>query len=95
MDFQFTKEIDPITARKRAITMFLWLFGFFAAIWLLGYSIAIALMMFTYLKFQGRESWTISITLTVVAWLAFYGLFVRLLTLPFPDGALFTWLGMS
>jgi hypothetical protein len=95
MDFQFTKEIDPTTARKRAITMFAWLFGFFIAIWLFGYAIAIAIMMFTYLKFQGRESWTISITLTVIACLAFYGLFVKLLTLPFPDGKVFTWLGMS
>lgn len=95
MDFQFTKEIDPATAKKRAITMFAWLVGFFFAIWLLGYGIAIALMMFTYLKFQGRESWGISIVLTGVACAVFYGLFVRLLTLPFPEGKLITWLGLS
>lgn len=95
MDFQFTKEIDADTARKRAITMFAWLFGFFAAIWLFGYGIAIALMMFTYLKFQGRESWGISIALTGIACVVFYGLFVKLLTLPFPDGKIFTWLGMA
>ena len=95
MDFQFTKEIDPLTARKRAIIMFAWLFGFFAAIWLLGFPIAIGLMMFTYLKFQGGESWVLSIGLTVVACVFFYGLFVRLLHLPFPDGLLTTWLGWS
>jgi len=31
--------------------------------------------------------------LTVMAWLFFYFLFVRLLNLPFPDGLIFTWLG--
>jgi hypothetical protein len=95
MDFQFSKETDPVVARKRAITMFIWLVGFFFAIWLLGFPIAIALMMFTYLKFQGQESWGLSIALTVVAWLAFWGLFVKLLTLPFPEGLIITWLGIG
>jgi hypothetical protein len=95
VDFQFTTEIDPVTSRNRAITMFAWLFGFFLGIWLLGFPIAIGLMMFTYLKFQGRESWVLSISLTIVAWLFFYGLFVRLLHLPFPEGLLITWLGLN
>jgi hypothetical protein len=88
MDFQFTKEVDAATAKKRAIVMFSWLVGFFIGIYLLGFPIAIALMMFTYLKFQGGESWVLSISLTIVAGLFFYGLFVRLLHLPFPDGIL-------
>jgi hypothetical protein len=95
MDFQFTKGIDPATAKKRAITMFSWLVGFFFAIWLLGFPIAIALMMFSYLKFQGQEPWVLSITLTVIAWLCFWGLFVKFLNLPFPEGLIITWLGIN
>ena len=95
VDFQFTKEIDPATAKKRAIIMFSWLVGFFALIWLFGFSIGIPLMMLTYLKFQGGESWGLSIALTVIAWLCFYGLFVKLLTLPFPEGVLTSWLGLQ
>jgi hypothetical protein len=95
VDFQFTKEVDPATAKKRAVIMFSWLAGFLLAIWLLGFPIAIALMMFTYLKFQGGESWVLSIALTVVAWLAFWGLFVKLLNLPFPEGLIITRLGLS
>jgi hypothetical protein len=95
MDFQFTKNIDPVTARNRALIMFAWLAGFLGLIWLLGFSIGIAVMMFTYLKFQGNESWRLSIILTVIAWLCYYGLFVKLLTLPFPEGQLFTWLGLE
>jgi hypothetical protein len=95
MDFQFTKDVDPTTAKKRAIIMFAWLIAFFFLIWLVGFPIGIAVMMFTYLKFQGRESWKLSILLTVIAWLCFWGLFVRLLHLPFPDGLVFTWLGIE
>jgi hypothetical protein len=95
MDFQFTKEVDPATAKKRTIIMFSWLAGFFFGIWLLGFPIAIALMMFTYLKFQGKEPWVLSIVLTIIAWFAFWGLFVKLLTLPFPEGLLITWLGLN
>ena len=95
MDFQFTKDVDPTTAKKRAITMFAWLIGFLLLIWLVGFPIGIAVMMFAYLKFQGRESWTLSILLTVIAWLCFWGLFVRLLHLPFPEGLVLTWLGIE
>jgi Tripartite tricarboxylate transporter TctB family len=95
MDFQFTKEIDPVTARKRAIIMFSWLVGFFFAIWLFGFPIAIALMMFGYLKFQGQEPWILSTALTVIAWLFFWGLFVKFLNLPFPEGLVITWLGLN
>lgn len=95
MDFQFTQDIDPVTAKKRAIVMFSWLVGFFVLIWLLGFPIAIPLMMFCYLKFQGDEPWVLSITLTVIAWVFFYALFVKLLTLPFPEGLILTWLGWN
>lgn len=95
MDYQFSQVTDPIIARKRTITMFSWLVGFIFGIWLLGFPIAIALMMFTYLKFQGREPWVLSITLTVIAWVFFWILFVRLLNLPFPEGLLITWLGLG
>jgi hypothetical protein len=95
VDFQFTKEIDPATAKKRALIMFGWLFGFLLIIKFLGFSIGIPLMVFSYLRFQSRESWTTSIVLTVIAFVAFWALFVKLLTLPFPEGLIFTWLGME
>ena len=93
MDYQFSQTVEPKLARRRAITMFSWLFGFFVAIWLIGFSITIPLMVFSYLKIQSNEKWAISIILTVLAWLFFYFLFVKLLTLPFPEGLIFTWLG--
>jgi len=93
MDYRFTQTVAPEVAKRRAIIMCGWLFGFFFSIWLLGFSITIPLMVFSYLKIYSKEDWKISIILTAVAWLFFYFLFVRLLTLPFPDGKIFTWLG--
>jgi Tripartite tricarboxylate transporter TctB family len=95
VDFQFSQTVEPQVARRRAITMFGWLFGFFLAIWLLGFSITIPLMVFSYLKIQSNEKWAISIVLTVLAWVVFYFLFVKLLTLPFPEGLIFGWLGVD
>ena len=96
VDFQFTtKDIDPLTARKRAITMFSWLFGFLFLIWLVGFKIGIPVMVFSYLKFQSKESWRLSIILTALAFGFFWILFVKLLTLPFPDGKIFVWLGLE
>jgi len=94
VDFQFTQTIEPALARKRAITMFSWLLGFFLLVWLLGFEYGIPLMVFSYLKFQSNESWVLSIILTVLAFGFFWVLFVKLLTLPFPQGLIFTWLGM-
>ena len=95
VDFQFTQTIEPALARKRAITMFAWLLGFFLLVWLLGFEYGIPLMVFGYLKLQSNESWILSITLTVLAFVFFWILFVKLLTLPFPQGLIFTWFGIG
>ena len=94
VDFQFAQTtVEPAVAKRRAITMFAWFIGFFIAIWLLGFAITIPLMVFSYLKIHSNEEWLISLTLTAVAWVFFWALFVRLLHLPFPDGLVLTWLG--
>jgi hypothetical protein len=52
----------------------------------------VPLVVFLYLKVQSKERWPLSIALSAGAWLFFYGLFDRLLHLPFPDGVLIAWL---
>jgi len=64
------------------------------SVWLLGFTITIPLMVFAYLR-SYKERWVLSVTLTILAWVFFYMLFVRLLNLPFPDGVIFTWLGID
>jgi len=93
VDYQMSKDIDPKVARRRTLSIFTWIFGFFVGVWLLGFSLTIPLLVFSYLKWS-NESWPLAIGLAAGAWLVFYGLFVRLLTLPFPEGLIFTWLGI-
>jgi putative tricarboxylic transport membrane protein len=79
-------------ARQRTLGIIAWILGFFAAIWLLGFSIAVPLTIVLYLKAGARERWPISIALAFVGWLSFYGLFDYLLHVPFPEGQLFIWI---
>jgi hypothetical protein len=88
MDVQISTENAPAAMRRTLITL-AWLLAFFAGIWLLGFPVAVPIFVFAYLKFQGRESWVTSIGLAAGAWAGFYGLFVRLLHLPFLNGVLF------
>ena len=95
MDFQATKTVEPALAFKRTITAFGWFLGFFAAIWLIGFSITIPAMVFSYMYFHGKEKLLLSAILTGFAFVFYHFLFVRLLNLPFPDGAIQTWLGLT
>jgi hypothetical protein len=92
-DFQFSHDLPEREILKRTGLAASWILGFFAAIVLLGFPIAVPLFVFLYLKLPGKESWLFSAIFTAAAWLFFYGLFDRLLHLPFPDGWLLTWLG--
>jgi len=94
VDFQFTQAMDSTVARWRTISILSWIFGFFGAVWLLGFGLAVPALVFCYLRLQAGEGWGLSIGLTVGAWLCFWGLFVKLLSLPFPDGQITVWLGL-
>jgi Tripartite tricarboxylate transporter TctB family len=91
-DFQLS--IGTETARRTLVAAG-WILGFFAAILLLGFPIAVPLFVFLYLKLQGREGWLVCILMTAAIWGVFYGLFDALLHLPFPQGWLLGWLGLS
>ncbi|MDI7261166.1 MAG: tripartite tricarboxylate transporter TctB family protein [Thermodesulfobacteriota bacterium] len=83
------KKLDPTIGTRRAISISLWIFGFFLMVIFLGFSVAIPLFVFLYLKIQGKEGWGITIALTVLVGLFFYGLFVWFIDLHFPEGWLF------
>jgi heme/copper-type cytochrome/quinol oxidase subunit 4 len=95
VDVQFAERADPVVARRRTINIFSWIVGYIVAIWLIGFFYSVPLLVFLYLKVQSRERWPLSIALTAIAWIFFWALFDRLLHLPFPQGALFAWLGLE
>ena len=88
-EFQLSEHLPPRETLRRSGIGAAWIIGFFAAILLFGFNIAVALFVFAYLRFQGRESWLFSAVSTALAWGAFYFLFDRLLHVPFPAGWLF------
>ena len=87
-----TTNGQPALVRKRTFGMTAWILGSFAAIWLLGFAVAVPLTILLYLKASGHERWPISIALAFLGWLGFYGLFDHLLHVPFPQGQLFIWM---
>lgn len=89
MDIELSAAPDPGLAIQRTAGIFAWILGFFLAIVLLGFPLAIPLFVLAYLRGQGKEPWPLAVILAGVAWLAFYALFVRLLHLPFLEGLLF------
>ena len=89
-DFQIAHHLpEPEILRRSAIAA-AWIVAFFAAILLLGFSIAVPLFVFLYLRLQSGEGWIFCAVFTAAAWGFFYGLFDRLLHLPFPQGWLLT-----
>jgi hypothetical protein len=82
------KAADPAPG-PAVLLPWLWIIAFLALIVLLGFPIAVALFVFAYLRLQSKEGWIFSTIYTALLWVAFYGLFDRLLHLPFPAGWLF------
>jgi putative tricarboxylic transport membrane protein len=81
-------EIDPEVAKKRTISIILWTIGFFVAIWFFGFSYAVPLTILLYLKLAGGEKWPLTIAVTFFSWLFYWGLFEKMLNVPFPEGLL-------
>lgn len=88
-DFKLSQDQPAEVARRRTLLAAGWAIGFFAMIVLLGFPIAVAVLVFAYLKVQGKEGWLFSIVFTAAVWFFFYGLFELLLHMHFPDGWLF------
>jgi putative tricarboxylic transport membrane protein len=88
---EMESEIPRTVVRRRTAEIFSWIVGFFVGIWLLGFSIGGPLCTFIQLKFGYREKWPITLILTGSTWVFIYGLFDRILHVPFPTGWLFGW----
>jgi hypothetical protein len=93
-DFKLSDHVPRDVARRRTALAAGWIVGFFALVLLVGFPLAVPLLVFLYLKLQGKEGWIFSVVFTAVVWGAFYGLFDLLLHLHFPAGLLQQWLGL-
>jgi hypothetical protein len=94
-DLTLSDDVPPEIARRRTAIAAGWILGFFAAILLLGFPVAVPLFVFLYLVIQGGERRIFAALFSAVVWALFYGLFDLLLHLPFPAGWLQEWLGLG
>ena len=94
VDLEFSADVPPEVARRRVIGAFLWVAGFILLVYLLGFPLAVPIFMFSYLSTQSQVGLPLSLALTGVTWLFFYGLFQRLVHLSFEDGLIQTLLGL-
>ena len=90
VDYNPSGHADKAMELHRTLSIALWIILFSLLIFFLGLPVAVPLFVFSYLKFQGKEGWGITIAMTVSCWLFFYGLFVRLLHTSFEEGYLLT-----
>ena len=81
-------EVPGSLAVPRSLRAAGWILGFFLAIGLFGFLVAVPVFVLAYLKLESRESWLFSIVFTAILWGAFWGLFDYLLHLPFGSGLL-------
>ena len=95
MDFQLSEHMPAKVTLRRTLQAVGWMLGFFGAIVLLSFPVAVPLFVFLYLKLQAREGWGMSLVFTLAVWGIFYALFDRLLHLPFLDGWIQTWVGLG
>jgi hypothetical protein len=86
LDFKLSESVNGELELKRTINIFLWIFGWFPVILLIGFPLSVPVYFIALFRFRGKESWKLTIILTILAWAFFYGIFIKLLNTPFMDG---------
>lgn len=88
MDLAVDRGVPLELLVRRALNIFSWVFGLFAAIWLIGFIVSTPLFVWLYLTFQAREKQWISLMWTGFTLLFLIGLFHSILHVPWPEGAI-------
>ena len=93
--FEDASEVPPALAARRTIEVCAWTVGYLAAIWLVGFSLATLVTTFFYLKICARERWPMTLAMTLFGFAFVWGVFEKVLGVPFPPGRVFVWLGLG
>ncbi len=71
--------------RPKLLPIWIWMVGTVLMLWVIGFMGTVILLPFLYLRFK-KESWLLSITLSLGCGIFFYGLFGYLLNMPLYPG---------
>jgi TctA family transporter len=81
-------ELSVSEIFKRAANYFIWLLGFLGIAYTVGLLPSMFLFLVGYIRFQAKESWKSTLMVSVPMWLVSYGLFHKLLVVPWPQSIL-------
>ncbi len=84
-------DLDTLTIFKRASSYFAWLLFFFAAASVVGLLPSMFLFLVGYMRFEGKESWKVTLGVAIPMWLLSYGLFHKVLIVPWPQTLVGDW----
>jgi hypothetical protein len=94
VDMDFTEEEASREGRRRALELFAWLYGFAALLWLIGFFLAVPMMVLAYML-RHRETLVMTIALPIGGAVATWLIFGYFLHLPFPPGVLLELMGLD
>lgn len=95
MHFDITADygdLQPNTILGRAAVYFAWCLFFLAAAAVVGLLPAMLLYLIGYIRFQGKESWKMTLAVAAPVWGLSYILFHKVLFIPWPQALLGDWL---
>ncbi len=78
-------ELPPAEVTKRVVRYFVWLIFFFGAASVIGLLPAVFVFLVGYMRYEGRETWKVTLSIAVPIWIIAYLLFHRLLVIPWPQ----------
>ncbi len=84
-------DLDTLTIFKRASSYFAWLLFFFAAAAVVGLLPSMFLFLVGYMRFEGKESWKVTLGVAIPMWLVSYWLFHKILIVPWPQTLVGDW----
>lgn len=91
-DFAITESELTVEGRLRALEQFGWVAGLLLSVWILGFYVGVPLLVGLYML-REKEKLTVVIPAVVAVALVIWGVFHKLISLPFPEGIVFNALG--
>jgi len=86
---QFEMPTMAAESKWGNVEIWSWIIGFYLLILVVGFPIAVPLFVLSYSKFYGAH-WRLGISLSVIAWGFVYGVFEKILHVPWPEPLLFS-----